>query len=47
MSDDRSNTGNPDRQCISLSQVYEVRDGSDKFGVSEERRRPAVGSRLG
>lgn len=42
MTDDKSNTGNPDRQRISLSEDYEVRDWSEKFGVSEERLRVAV-----
>lgn len=42
MSDDKSETGNPDRQRISLSEDYEVRDWADKFGVSEGRLRKAV-----
>lgn len=42
MSDDKTQTGNPDRQRISLSEDYEVRDWSQKFGVSEERLRAAV-----
>lgn len=42
MSDDKTQTGNPDRQRISLSEDYEVRDWSKKFGVSEERLRAAV-----
>lgn len=42
MSDDKTQTGNPDRQRISLSEDYEVRDWSRKFGVSEERLRAAV-----
>lgn len=42
MSDDKDQTGNPDRQRISLSEDYEVRDWSKKFGVSEERLRAAV-----
>lgn len=42
MSDDKNATGNPDRQRISLSEDYEVRDWSKKFGVSEERLRQAV-----
>lgn len=43
MSDDPEKTGNPDRQRISLSQDYEVRDWAKKFGVSEEALREAVG----
>lgn len=42
MSDDKTNTGNPDRQRISLSEDYEVRDWSQKFGVTEDRLRAAV-----
>lgn len=42
MSDDKTETGNPDRQRISLYEDYEVRDWSTKFGVSEERLRAAV-----
>lgn len=42
MSDDKTNTGGPDRQRISLSEEYEVRDWSEKFGVSEESLRAAV-----
>lgn len=42
MTDDKTQTGTPDRQRISLSEDYEVRDWSEKFGVSEERLRAAV-----
>ncbi|HZV83585.1 MAG TPA: DUF3606 domain-containing protein [Brevundimonas sp.] len=42
MSDDKSQSGGQDRQRISLEQDYEVRDWSQKFGVSEERLRDAV-----
>ena len=42
MSDDKNQTGHPDRQRISLSEDYEVRDWSQKFGVSEDRLREAV-----
>ena len=42
MSDDKSQTGGQDRKRISLSEDYEVRDWSEKFGVSEERLRAAV-----
>lgn len=42
MTDDEAQTGNPDRQRISLSEDYEVRDWSQKFGVSEARLRAAV-----
>lgn len=43
MSDDTSKAGNPDRQRINLSEDYEVRDWSKKFGVSEDQLRAAVG----
>lgn len=42
MSDDKSKTGGGDRARISLSDEYEVRDWSQKFGVSPERLREAV-----
>ena len=42
MSDDKTNTGDPDRQRINLSEDYEVRDWAAKFGVSEDRLRAAV-----
>jgi hypothetical protein len=42
MADDKTQTGNPDRQRINLSQDYEVRDWSRKFGVSEQELRAAV-----
>jgi hypothetical protein len=42
MSDDKTQTGGQDRKRISLSEDYEVRDWSQKFGVSEERLRAAV-----
>lgn len=43
MTDDKSQTGNPDRQRINLSEDYEVRDWSQKIGVSEDRLRAAGG----
>ena len=43
MSDDKNQIGGQDRQRISLSDDYEVRDWSQKYGVSEERLRAAVG----
>jgi hypothetical protein len=42
LSDDKNQTGSQDRKRISLSEDYEVRDWSEKFGVSEERLRAAV-----
>lgn len=42
MSDDKSKTGGQDRLRISLSDDYEVRDWSEKFGVSEDRLREVV-----
>lgn len=42
MSDDTTKTGGQDRQRISLSEDYEVRDWSKKFGVTPEQLRAAV-----
>ncbi|RYG99758.1 MAG: DUF3606 domain-containing protein [Alphaproteobacteria bacterium] len=42
MADNKSDVGSPDRDRISLSEAYEVRDWSDSLGVSEERLREAV-----
>lgn len=43
MSDDKTQSGGQDRLRISLSDDYEVRDWSRKYGVSEDRLRAAVG----
>lgn len=43
MSDDKNMTGGQDRKRVNLEQDYEVRDWSDRFGVSEARLREAVG----
>ena len=42
MSDDKTQTGKADRDRINLSEDYEVRDWSKKFGVSEDQLRKAV-----
>ncbi|KQW80761.1 DUF3606 domain-containing protein [Brevundimonas sp. Root1279] len=42
MTDDKTNAGGADRQRISLEEDYEVRDWSQKFGVSEQALRDAV-----
>jgi Protein of unknown function (DUF3606) len=42
MSDDKTQTGGPDRSRISLSEPYEVRDWAKKFGVSKEELTAAV-----
>lgn len=42
MSDNKSNVGSPDRDRISLSEDYEVRDWTESLGVSEEKLREAV-----
>ena len=42
MSDDKSKTGGADRKRINLSEPYEVRDWSKKFGVSSEQLQDAV-----
>jgi hypothetical protein len=43
MSDDRTKAGGQDRKRINLSEEYEVRDWAEKFGVSHEELRAAVG----
>lgn len=42
MTDDKTRTGNPDRQRIILSEDYEVRDWARHFGVTEKGLRDAV-----
>ena len=42
MPDDKNKVGKADRDRISLSEDYEVRDWSEKFGVSAEKLRRAV-----
>ena len=42
MSDDKSRTGGQDRERISLSEDYEVRDWAKKFGVTPEQLKAAV-----
>lgn len=42
MSDDKTKPGGQDRELISLSEDYEVRDWADKFGVTEQALRDAV-----
>jgi hypothetical protein len=42
MADDNNVTGAPDRDRISLSEEYEVRDWTKSLGVSEEELREAV-----
>lgn len=42
MSDDKSKPGGQDRDRISLSEDYEVRDWSKKFGVTADELRAAV-----
>ena len=42
MSDDLSNRGGCDRQRIDVNQDYELRDWSEKFGVSKEQLKEAV-----
>lgn len=42
MSDDKTNRGPQDRSRVSLSEDYEVRYWSEKFGVSAEELRRAV-----
>jgi len=42
MADDKSNRGSPDRKLISLSEPYEVRDWSQRFGISQDELRAVV-----
>jgi len=42
MADNKNETGSPDRDRISLSEDYEIRDWSESLGVSEDRLREAV-----
>jgi hypothetical protein len=42
MADDKSKPGGQDRARISLSEDYEVRDWSRKFGVTPDELRRAV-----
>lgn len=42
MSDDKTKTGGQDRERISLSEDYEVRDWAEKFGVTPEQLKAAV-----
>jgi hypothetical protein len=44
MADSKTRVGSPDRDRISLSEDYEVRDWAQSFGVSEDRLREAVGA---
>jgi hypothetical protein len=42
MSDDKANSGGQDRTRISLSEDYEIRDWSKKFGVTPDELKAAV-----
>lgn len=42
MSDNKSNTGNPDRSLISTSEKYEMDYWSKKFNVSHDELKKAV-----
>jgi hypothetical protein len=42
MSDDKTKSGGQDRTRISLSEDYEVRDWSEKFGVTPDELKAAV-----
>ena len=42
MPDNKSNSGGQDRKLISLTEDYEVRDWSKKFGVTADELRKAV-----
>lgn len=42
MPDNTANSGGQDRKRINVSQDYELRDWSEKFGVTPERLKEAV-----
>jgi hypothetical protein len=42
MADDKRISGGQDRQRINVGQDYELRDWSEKFGVTPERLKQAV-----
>lgn len=42
MSDDKVNSGSPDRNRINMSEEYEVRDWTSSLGVTRERLQEAV-----
>ncbi len=42
MADDKKSVGTPDRDRISLSEDYEIRDWTEALGVSEAQLREAV-----
>jgi hypothetical protein len=42
MADDRTKVGRPDRDRINVNEPYELRDWSEKFGVTPEQLKAAV-----
>ena len=42
MADDKSMTGKPDRDRINVEEDYELRDWSEKFGVTPDEIKSAV-----
>ena len=42
MSDDKSKTGKSDRDRINVEEEYELRDWSEKFGVTPDELKSAV-----
>ena len=42
MADDKSKTGGPDRERINVNEDYELRDWSEKFGVTPDELKTAV-----
>lgn len=42
MADDKSKTGGQDRDRINVNEDYELRDWSDKFGVTPDELKEAV-----
>lgn len=44
MTDDKSKRGSPDRDRINVHEEYELRDWSNKFGVTPDELKKAVQS---
>jgi hypothetical protein len=42
MADNKTKVGKPDRDRINMNEDYELRDWSQKFGVTPERLKAAV-----
>ena len=42
LAEEKSKRGKPDRQLISITEPYELRDWAKKFGVTEDALRGAI-----